>query len=93
MNELGLRTWADILQLLLSGHPSGEPIADAIYKRINETLDERVAMHKQLFAEEGTQDFDAVKFVMASEFIQRNVDPGMIAGLAIAGIYRLARQK
>ena len=76
----------------LNASPNPEDAADQLYKRVNQMLNERILHHRILFAEEGTRDFDAIKFVLATRFIETSYDPAIVAALAIAGIYRLARQ-
>lgn len=80
-----------VQQLLLSNQTNAPDVADSLYKRINQLLDERVEHHRHKFAEQGTTDFDAISFVFAANFIHHNVDPEVIATLLIASIYRLAR--
>jgi hypothetical protein len=72
--------------------PDRDSVIDKIYKQANNILDERVTTYKQIFTQQGTTDFDAMDFVLAANFIQQNVDPAMVAALAIVGIHRLARQ-
>jgi hypothetical protein len=87
------KSLADIVQLIKDGTEQGSNLADKLYKQINIILDERVATHKARFAEEGTTDFDAIKFCIATHFTRENIDHDMTAALLIAAIYRLARHQ
>lgn len=69
-----------------------QEFADALYKRVNAELDRQIAHRKKTDAEKGTRDFNSVEFVLAAHFAQHNLDPGLVASLAVLAIERLAHQ-
>jgi hypothetical protein len=81
-----------IVDLIQREDPRGHDIADKLYKKVNDILDNRIEHNKQIFAEQGTHDFDAAKFCVGAQFLQNEVDPGLTAAMLVAAIYRLARQ-
>jgi hypothetical protein len=83
---------ADIVRLITDGSELGSTLADQMYKKVNEILDQRVASYKASFAEEGTNDLDAMKWAIATHFTHQSIDHGLTSALLIAAIYRMARQ-
>lgn len=84
--------WAAFAQIIVRA-PNGLEMADDMYKKMVDILDSQVTHQRAVFAEEGTIDLDAIKFVAVADFLQNNIDPGVVAGIAAASIFRLARRK